>query len=118
VNTAGYTTAIALRKLAFPLSLSGTILSSTGVRDQTEIHVFWDAETKSGIDPESPTVRALKEILPDTPFIFEPRNLFVENNGPKIEIVLGRDYRDIMPFTKSPTFVTEVARKNSSPANS
>lgn len=106
-NLAGFSTAVWLKKMGFPLAQTGTILNSTWVSDQSRIHVYWDPTTQVWIDPDGPLISALQKAIPNIPITIEPDNLFVFENGPKVEIILWRNYRDVISFARSPTYITE-----------
>ncbi len=109
VNFAGYNTALGLAKMGFPLAQSGTIMNGSGVSERTRVHIFWDSATQTGIDPEGPEMLALKKIMPNVEITQEPRNLYLSGAGPSIEIVLGRNYQDVLSFARvTPTPVQTV----------
>ena len=105
VNLAGYGAAIGLRKLGFPIAQSGTIVNGSGILERSYIHIFWDEATKTGIDPDSALVLALKKALPALEIVASPENMYVKNDGPKIEIILGRDYKATLPLAKLPSYI-------------
>lgn len=105
VNLAGYGAAIGLRKLGFPIAQSGTIVNGSGILERSYIHIFWDEATQTGIDPKSTLILALKKALPALEIVASPENMYVKNDGPKIEIILGRDYRSTLPLSKLPSYI-------------
>ena len=96
---------IALKKLGFTLSRKKPLISYTGwILEKTRIHVYWDEETSIGINPISDTYKAL-ELLVGKDFITHSWwNLYVTDDGPKIEIILGKDYKDMLPFIRFSTY--------------
>lgn len=101
--------------MGFPLAQSGTIMNGSGVSERTRVHIFWDSATQTGIDPEGPEMLALKKIMPNVEITQEPRNLYLSGGEPSIEIILGRNYQDVLSFARvTPTPVQTVAPTPSS----
>lgn len=94
---------IQLRKLGFTLSRKKPIISSTGVLEKSLVRIYWDPETQIGINPESDTFKALDELV-DVEIVATWSNLYVVDDGPKIEIILGKDYKEVFPFIRGTTY--------------
>jgi len=85
-------TAIRLKKFGFHIPDKDSIGSTKDPYVKTQVFATWDGEDHFGIPPDSKTLEALSL------FLFAPQqsvsaNKYSKTPGPKIEIVLGEDYR-------------------------
>lgn len=84
--------ALNLKKFGFNVPDRDSIGSTKDPYDKTQVFATWDATNKIGIDPASKTLEALSL------FIFAPQqsvpmNKYSKTPSPKIEVVLGKDYK-------------------------
>ncbi|EKD29828.1 MAG: hypothetical protein ACD_78C00254G0001, partial [uncultured bacterium (gcode 4)] len=87
--------ALNLKKFGFNVPDRDSIGSTKDPYDKTQVFATWDATNKIGIDPSSKTLESLSL------FIFAPQqsvdaNKYSKTPGPKIEIVLGKDYKMVV----------------------
>lgn len=84
--------ALNLKKFGFNVPDRDSIGSTKDPYDKTQVFATWDATNKIGIDPAGKTLEALSL------FIFAPQqsvgaNKYSKTPSPKIEVVLGKDYK-------------------------
>lgn len=84
--------ALYLKKFGFNVPDKNSVGSTKDPYDATQVFATWDGENKIGIPPESKTLEALSLFL-FAPQQSVPFNKYSKTPGPKIEIVLGKDYR-------------------------
>lgn len=87
--------ALYLKKFGFNIPDKDSIGSTKDPYDKTQVFSTWDGENKIGIPPTSKTLEALSLFL-FAPQQSVPVNKYSKTPIPKIEIVLGKDYRMIM----------------------
>ncbi|MBP9779733.1 LCP family protein [Candidatus Gracilibacteria bacterium] len=92
--------AISLRKLGFQFDNEGLFLESTGAIETSHINIFRNNEVDIGWKDESIVVESLKSIEEKIPYISTTHNEYVVTQGPKIEIVLGKDAQSYFTFAK------------------
>jgi len=84
--------ALYLKKFGFNVPEKNSVSSTKDVYDKTQVFTTWDEENKIGIPPNSKTLEALSL------FVFAPQqavpvNKYSKSPSPKIEVVLGKNYR-------------------------
>ena len=79
---------IGLEKLGIKISPKYSTIISTGAITQSHINIYWHPDLNIGINPESSIVKALKHIEESIPYVIVPRNEYINDDGPKVEIVL------------------------------
>lgn len=84
--------ALHLKKFGFNVPDKNSIGSTKDPYDKTQVFAAWDEQNHIGIPPGSKTLEALSL------FVFSPQqsvpgNKYSKSPGPKIEIVLGKDYK-------------------------
>ncbi|MFA6090623.1 MAG: LCP family protein [Candidatus Gracilibacteria bacterium] len=89
------TVALYLKKFGFNIPDKDSIGSTKDIYDKTQVFSTWDMESKIGIAPTSKTLEALSL------FIFAPQQMVPSNKyskipSPKIEVVLGKDYKTVV----------------------
>lgn len=89
---------IGLAKLWINISPEHSTIISTGTITQSHINIYWHPDLNIGINPESSIVKALQYIEESIPYIIVPRNEYVNDDGPKIEMVLGDDMGSYFSF--------------------
>jgi hypothetical protein len=87
--------ALYLKKFGFNIPDKNSISSTKDLYEKTQIFTTWDSENKIGISPASKTLEALSL------FIFAPQqtvsiNKYSKTPSPKIEVVLGKDYKTVV----------------------
>ncbi len=83
-------------------------VTSTGSIESSYINIYWNEEYKIGIDPESEIVSALKMLDMRIPVRIVTSNEYVKNDGPKIEIVLGKDYKEYFKFSSPVSYLPKI----------
>lgn len=81
---------------------------STGAIDHSHINIYWNAEHKIGINPDSEIVQALKKLDETMPINIVQNNEYITDDGPKIEIVLGADATDYYEFAKPLSYLPKI----------
>ncbi len=84
--------ALYLKKFGFNIPDKDSIGSTKDPYDKTEVFATWDMENKIGIPPTSKTLEALSLFL-FAPQQTVPANKYSKTPSPKIEVVLGKDYK-------------------------
>ena len=79
---------IGLAKLGINVSREYSTIISTGTITQSHINIYWHPDLNIGINPESAVVKALKHIEESIPYVIVARNEYINDDGPRIEIVL------------------------------
>lgn len=87
--------ALYLKKFGFNIPDKDSIGSTKDVYDKTQVFSTWDTENKIGIPPTSKTLEALSLFL-FAPQQTVPTNKYSKTPSPKIEVVLGKDYKVVM----------------------
>lgn len=87
--------ALYLKKFGFTIPDKDSVGTTKDPYDKTQVFATWDEENKIGIPPTSKTLEALSL------FIFAPQetvsaNKYSKTPNPKIEVVLGKDYRMVV----------------------
>lgn len=84
--------ALDLKKYGFNVPDKNSIGSTKEVFPKSEIFYTWDAQNSVGIDPKSKTLEALSLFF-FSPQTATPNVKYSKDPRPKIEIVLGKDYK-------------------------
>ncbi len=89
------TVALYLKKFGFNIPDKNSIGSTKDIYDKTQVFTTGDMENKTGIAPTSKTLEALSL------FIFAPQQMVPANKYsktliPRIEVVLGKDYKMVV----------------------
>lgn len=84
-------TALFLKKYGFNVPEKDSVGQTRDPYDKTTSFVTWDAQAKTGIDPDSETVKALSLFTFSEPETV-PSPKYSKIPGPQIEIILGPDY--------------------------
>ncbi len=107
--------AIALRKIGFQFDNEWLFVESTGTIDTSHINVYRNDEIDVGWKMDGLVMEAFKYVEEKIPYISTSRNEYVITDGPKIEIVLGKDASSYFTYAKPayylpyiPTTVTWV----------
>jgi hypothetical protein len=87
--------ALYLKKFGFNIPDKDSIGSTKDSYDKTEVFATWDPENKIGIPSTSKTLEALSLFL-FAPQKNVPMNKYSKTPSPKIEIILGKDYKMIV----------------------
>lgn len=87
--------ALYLKKFGFNVPDKDSIGSTKDPYDKTQVFGTWDEQNKIGVPPTSKTLEALSLFL-FAPQQSVPANKYSKTPSPKIEIVLGKDYKMIM----------------------
>ena len=83
-----------MRKIGINFNNNYVLSNSTGTIEQSHINIYWNEEYGIGINPESDIVKALKSLDMRIPINIVTGNEYIKTSGPKIEIVLGNDYKN------------------------
>jgi len=94
---------LSLRKLGIKVSQKYANFTTTGTITQSHVNIYWHPDIEIGINPNTPTVLALKYLEESLPYTIVPHNEYITDDGPKIEIVLGDDMDSFFPFV-TPTY--------------
>ncbi|MBC7503897.1 LCP family protein [Candidatus Gracilibacteria bacterium] len=97
-----------MRKIGINFDEKHSLATATGTIAQSHINIYWNSEYKIGIDPTSTIVEALKMLDMQIPVNIVTSNEYVTNNGPKIEIVLGQDYKDFFTFAIPAQYLPKI----------
>lgn len=84
--------ALYLKKFGFNIPDKDSIGSTKDPYDKTQVFATWDMNNKLGIPPTSKTLEALSLFL-FAPQQTVPTNKYSKTPSPKIEVVLGKDYK-------------------------
>ncbi len=83
--------AIALRKLGFQFENDWLFVVSTGAVETSHINVYRNDTIDLWWKDDGFVIKALKDVEEKIPYISTVHNEYVTTDGPKIEIVLGKD---------------------------
>ncbi|NRH20734.1 LCP family protein [Candidatus Gracilibacteria bacterium] len=97
-----------MRKIGVNFENNHVLNSSTGIIEQSHINVYWNEEYDIGINPESSIIKALKSLDMRIPINIVTGNEYIKTNGPKIEIVLGNDYKNYFTFSKPAEYLPKI----------
>ena len=103
-----------MRKIGINFDANNALSSSTGEIERSHINIYWNSEFEIGINPESEIAQALKMLDIRIPVNIVQKNEFVTTSGPKIEIVLGKDYKDYFSFAKPTEYLPKIEMPASS----
>ncbi len=99
---------LALAKLGIPLSSKDPVITSTGTIDQSHVNIYWNESLSVGISPKSEIIEALKILEESIPYTIVSGNEYIKDDGPKIEIVLGKDASEYFSFAKPPYYLPMI----------
>ena len=97
-----------MRKIGINYDPSRVLKVSTGAIERSHINIYWNSEYKIGIDPESDIISALKTLDMRIPINIVTSNEYVTADGPKIEIVLGADYKQYFTFSNPISYLPKI----------
>jgi LCP family protein required for cell wall assembly len=97
-----------MRKIGINYDTSHALKASTGSIDHSHINMYWNSKYHIGIDPESTIVAALKTLDMRIPVNIVTSNEYVMDDGPKIEIVLGADYKQYFTFAYPVSYLPKI----------
>lgn len=97
-----------MRKIGINFNANTALKSSTGEILHSHINIYWREQYAIGIDPKSEIVEALKLLDIRIPVNIVTSNEYITTDGPKIEIVLGEDYKDFFTFSKPPIYLPKI----------
>ncbi len=101
-----------MRKIGINYNLSHILKASTGAIEHSHINIYWNSEYSIGINPESDIVSALKTLDMRIPVNIVTSNEYVTTEGPKIEIVLGADYREYFTFADPVSYLPKIEKES------
>ncbi len=105
--------AIALRKLGFNFDNEWLFFESTGSIDSSHINVYRNDELDLGWKSDSLIMNAFRSIEEKIPYITTIHNEYVITDGPKIEIVLGKDSSWYFTFSKPAYYLPYIPSTSS-----
>lgn len=97
-----------MKKIGINYDVAHVLKVSTGSILKSHINIYWNKDYKIGIDPDSDIATALRTLDIRIPVNVISNNEYVTNDGPKIEIVLGADYRDYFGFASPVSYLPKV----------
>lgn len=97
-----------MRKIGISYDESHALKVATGTIEQSHINVYWNSEYNIGINPTSDIVNALKSLDMRIPVNIVTSNEYVTTDGPKIEIVLGKDYKEFFTFADPVSYLPKI----------
>jgi LCP family protein required for cell wall assembly len=97
-----------MKKIGINYDENNAFKTATGEIERSYINVYWNEEFKVWINPESEIIQALKMLDMRIPVNIVTKNEFVTNDGPKIEIVLGKDYKNFFIFSKPVEYLPKI----------
>ena len=103
-----------MRKIGINFNNNHILYSSTGTIEQSHINIYWNEEYGIGINPESDIVKALKSLDMRIPVNIVTGNEYIKTSGPKIEIVLGNDYKNYFSFAKPAEYLPKIETPSNS----
>ncbi|GAB0174438.1 MAG: hypothetical protein HHAS10_03170 [Candidatus Altimarinota bacterium] len=103
-----------LAKLGFPISFEKPLSASTGSVEKSHINYYWYEEMKVGVDPNGPVIQGLKYLDNAIPLTAVDRNEYINNSGPKIELVIGKDGDDYFKDLKYPYYLPAPPKSTTS----
>jgi hypothetical protein len=101
-----------MRKIGINYNLSHVLKASTGSIEHSHINIYWNSEYSIGINPEADIVSALKTLDMRIPINIVTSNEYVTTEGPKIEIVLGADYREYFTFADPVSYLPKIEKES------
>ncbi len=97
-----------MRKIGINYDPSRVFKASTGAIERSHINIYWNSEYKIGIDPASDIAEALRTLDIRIPVNIVTSNEYVTADGPKIEIVLGADYKQYFSFANPVSYLPKI----------
>lgn len=104
-----------MKKIWINYDPSHVLKIATGTIEQSHINIYWNAEYEIWFNSGASIVQALKYLDMRIPVNIVKNNEYVTTDGPKIEIVLGKDYKDFFIFSKPVDYLPKIA--SPAPAN-
>lgn len=97
-----------MKKIWINYNPANILKAATGTIEQSHINIYWNSEYNIGFPPDSPIVLALKTLDIRIPVNMVKSNEYVTTDGPKIEIVLWKDYKDFFTFSKPVEYLPKI----------
>ena len=97
-----------MRKIGISYDASNALKGATGTIERSHINIYWNSEYKIGIDPASDIIEALRILDIRIPVNIVTNNEYVMTDGPKIEIVLGADYKQYFTFANPVSYLPKI----------
>lgn len=97
-----------MRKIGVSYDATHALKTSTGTIERSHINIYWNSEYNIGINPESDIVQALRNLDMRIPVNIVTSNEYVTTDGPKIEIVLGNDYKEFFTFADPVSYLPKI----------
>jgi hypothetical protein len=97
-----------IRKIGINYDSTHVLKASTGSIEKSHINIYWNDEYKIGINPESDIITALRTLDIRIPVNIVKSNEYVTNDGPKIELVLGSDYKSYFTFADPVSYLPKI----------
>jgi hypothetical protein len=97
-----------IRKIGINYNPTNILKVATGSIDYSHINIYWNSEYKIGTDPESDIAQVLKTLDIRIPVNIVTNNEYVTTDGPKIEIVLGSDYKQYFTFANPVSYLPKI----------
>ncbi len=97
-----------MRKIGINYDASHVLKAATGAIEQSHINVYWNNEYSIGINPKSDIMNALKSLDIHIPINIVTSNEYVKTDGPKIEIILGNDYKEFFTFADPVSYLPKI----------
>lgn len=111
-NTPAYSYAsnllMEMKKIGINFNSNHILNVATGSIAYTHINVYWNSEFNIGINPESDIIKAIKLLDMRIPINIVSSNEYIKTSGPKIEIVLGSDYKNYFTFSKPVEYLPKI----------
>ena len=101
-----------MRKIGINYNNNQVITTSTGNIKQSHINIYWNDAYKIGINPDSDIIQALKMLDERIPINIVTNNEYITTSGPKIEIVLGEDFKNYFTFSKPVEYLPKIETQN------
>ncbi len=97
-----------MKKIGINYDSTHVLKVATGAIEKSHINIYWNSEYKIGIDPKSDIATALHTLDIRIPVNIIENNEYVTDDGPKIEIVLGADYREYFNFANPVSYLPKI----------
>lgn len=97
-----------MRKIGINYDASNVLKVATGAIERSHINIYWNSEYKIGIDPDSDIAEALRTLDIRIPVNIVTSNEYMTTDGPKIEIVLGADYKQYFTFANPVSYLPKI----------
>ena len=97
-----------MKKIGINFNSNHILNVATGSITYSHINVYWNSDYTIGINPESDIIKAIKILDMRIPIHIVSSNEYIKTSGPKIEIVLGSDYRSYFTFSKPVEYLPKI----------